>query len=134
MTNGCGRAKAHKGLKANSKTYKVDKDKGPGYKKRGLFLAGASKAGKKKKKKKAAEEHPLARAFTGEFDSFHYTSGILFLLRFCRVPIGFIPCSGQSHFHKLSHLRVLTRAQIRSPRLHLISLQNYPRISRTNSR
>lgn len=87
MTNGCGRAKAHKVLKANSKTYKVGKDKGPGYKKIGLFLADTSKARRKKKKKKEAEEHPLARAFTGEFDSFHYTSGILFLLRFCRVPL-----------------------------------------------
>lgn len=68
MTNDCGRTKALKDLKANSKTYKVDKGKGPGYKKRNLFLAGTSKTRRRKKKKRAAQEHPLAKAFTGEFD------------------------------------------------------------------
>lgn len=70
MTNNYDRIKAPKDLKANARTYRVGKNKGSGYKKRDLFLAGTSKT-RRKKKKKIAEEHPLAKAFTGEFDSFH---------------------------------------------------------------
>lgn len=70
MTNDCDRIKTSKDFKANAKTYRVDKSKGPGYKKRDLFLAGTSKT-RRKKKKKVTEEHPLAKAFTGKFVSFH---------------------------------------------------------------
>lgn len=85
MTNDYDRIKTPKDLKANTRTYRVDKNKGSGYKNRDLFLAGTSRTRRKKKKNKIAEEHPLAKAFTGEFDSPHsrvettypaYASGI----------------------------------------------------------
>lgn len=73
MTNDYDRIKTPRDLKANTKTYRVDKNKGSGYKNRDLFLAGTSKTRRKKKKNKITEEHPLAKAFTGEFDSFSLT-------------------------------------------------------------
>lgn len=97
-----GSTKTPRTLKANVKTYKVDKGKESHNKKRDLFLAGTgrkqivSSAGairkdprnrKKKKKKRTAEEHPLAKAFTGEFaDSFFVSE--LESPGLCGMPLG----------------------------------------------